>query len=246
MDARETIRRAYRALRVIGLGRNPSSAMADEGLKALEGMIAQLVGFGGGLPVITKRIAGNYDLGTAWPAVRLQCTSSGITITAPDGDGAIPIYDGYRVEIVDLSGAAASSPITFARNGSIIAGAAADAALSTNFGRKAYFYRQDRGDWRLVEALTLDSIVTDQSSGAGLFPADFDEALPRMLAKRVGSGVGQALLRDDAELAEEGERRMRARYCKPPPMAYPAAVSNMSAGTGFTVADSSYDGEGLF
>lgn len=221
--------------------------MAEEGLKALEGMISQLVGFGGGLPVITKRIAGSYDLGTAWPAVRLQCTAAGITITAPDGDGAIPIYDGYRVEIVDLSGAAASSPITFARNGSLIAGAAANATLSTNLGGKAYFYRQDRGDWREISALTLDSVVTDNdSSTPGIFPADVDEVLPRMLAKRVGSGMGQSLLKDDAELVEEGERRMRARYCKPPPMAYPAAVSNMSAGTGFTVADSSYDGEGLF
>ena len=245
MDARETIRRAYRALRVIGLGRNPSSAMADEGLKALEGMISQLVGFGGGLPIITKRISGSYDLNTSWPAMRLQCTSAGVTITAPDGDGAVPIYDGYRVEIVDLSGLAGTSPITFARNESLIDGAAANDTLAVSLGRKSYFYRQDRGDWRPIEALTLDSIITDQVSGAGLFPADFDETLPRMLAKRVGSGVGQSLLEDDADLAAEGERRMRARYCKPPPMAYPIAVSNMGGG-GFTVADSSYDGEGLY
>jgi len=43
-----------------------------------------------------------------------------------------------------------------------------------------------------------------------------------------------------------GERRLRARYCKPPPMAYPAAVSNISSCGGLTVADSSYDGEGLY
>lgn len=220
--------------------------MSDEGLLALEAMVRQWAGFGGGMPAITRRISASYDLTCDWPSMRLQCTAAGVTITAPQGTGAFPIADGYRLEIADLSGAAATSPIVFARNGSLIDGAAANDTLAVNLGVKAYFYRADRGDWRPLESLTLDSDITDGASGEiGVFPNDFDEMLPRMLAKRIGSGVGQALLRDDAELAEEGERRLRARYCKPPPMAYPAAVTLMS-GAGVTVADSSYDGSGLY
>lgn len=219
--------------------------MSDEGLLALEAMVRQWAGFGGGMPAITRRVGVAYALTAEWPAMRIQCTAPGLTITAPDGLGAFAIADGYRVELIDLSGSAASSPHTFARNGSLIDGAAADATLSVNMGRKSYFYRADLGDWREIEPMTLDSLVTDSAAARGIFPTDFDEMLPRALAKRIGAVGGTALLRDDADLAEEGERRLRARYCKPPAMAYPAAVSRMS-GTGLTIADSSYDGEGLF
>lgn len=249
MDARETIKRAYRALRVVGLGRSPTSAMSEEGRVALAALLAQWVGFGGSMPAITRRVTSSSQLTTDWPAMRLQCSTAGITITGPNGEGAHPIPDGSRLELLDISGSAASSPITFARNGALIDGVAANATLATNLGRKHYFFRADRCDWRTVSnVVSLDTEITDTDDGAtvGILPFDFEEFLPRMLGKRLGSGLGQSLSRDDTELAEEGERRLRARYCKPPPMAYPAAVSNISSGMSGSVADSSYDGTGPF
>lgn len=219
--AQAIINRAYRRhLRVTGIGRSPSSAMATEGLDALNSWLNQLVGYGGSLPFRDVPVDSAYTISTAWPAVRVQCQHGGpITITLPEGNQWRPVQDGFRVAIVDASGAAATNNITIARNGWKIAGAAANATVSANNDSRIYMFRGDLGDWKLAADLELATALP--------FPAEFDEAVALILADRLAGGFGQELSRRDQELRELGEDRLRAKYCRPPPADFGSEAANI-------------------
>lgn len=215
--ARETINTGLEALRVLGFGQSPTSAQAEYCLKQLNAYIAQLTGFGGSLPLMNVRTSSGYDLSTRWPAVRVQMVGGG-TIVLPKGEGASHVPDGMRVHAVDASETAASSNIVIDRNGWLIDGAASNYTISTNGGSVMLMFRADLGDW----------IVLDPA-GLGLeddlpFPADFDEAIALNAAIRY-TRFGQRLAESDAQIAERGRTRLRARYTKPPAAVFDSAAS---------------------
>lgn len=225
--ARETIITGLQALKVLGFGQSPTSAQGEYCLRQLNAYIRQLVGYSGSLPLQNVRVSSAYQVCNRWPALRLHCMS-GVTITLPEH----PAADGMRIEVVDTAGTAATSNITIARNGWNIAGAAADATISTNGASRLYMFRADIGDWKLAGDLGLDDPIP--------FPADFDEAIALIAARRY-SLFGQRLSPDDDRLADAGAKRLRARYAKPPAAQFEAAVSGIGGRTPGSVGGSLND-----
>lgn len=224
--ARETITTGLQALKVLGFGQSPTSAQADYCLRQLNAYIRQIVGYSGSLPLQNIRISSSYQVCARWPAIRLHCMA-GLTVTLPES----PPPDGMRVEVVDTAGTAATNNITIARNGWKIAGAAANATISTNGASRLYMFRADIGDWKLASDLGLDNDLP--------FPADFDEAIALNAATRY-SLFGQRLSPDDYLLADRGAKRLRARYAKPPMAQFDPAVSGVGGEplrTGYSTND---------
>lgn len=221
--ARETITTALQALRVKGFGQNPSSAEAEYCLKQLNGFVKQLLGFGGSLPMQNLRASSAYQVTTQWPALRVQCMG-GLTVTLPSGECGAAIPDGFRLHVVDVSG---GGGVSIARNGWLINGLASDYAVS---GEAMLFFRADTGDWKPIGALTLNDQLP--------FPDDFDQGVAFALANGRLPLFGQVLNSDVRAMAEEGERRISARYCKPPPANLGCFVSNIGliAGTPYGYA----------
>lgn len=221
--AQETIVTALQALKVLGLGESPTTAQNVYCLKQLNAYLRQLRSFGVSLAMINRRVDSSYQVGLQWPALRLECTT-GVTITLPEGAGQ-PVPDGMRIEVIDVAGTAASSPITIARNGWKINGAAANYTISANGGAANLFFRAELGDWRLLADLAL-------ADDLGL-PAEFDEAIALNAARRF-TLFGQRLSPEDFELAEHGEARLRARYGKAPPATFdPALWPGGDSATGY-------------
>lgn len=212
--ARETIQTGLEALRVVGFGQSPTSAQAAYCLKQLNNWLYERLGFGASLPLQNERIDSAYTVGTRWPAVRLMCVTTGITITLPER----PV-DGQIVEIVDAAETADTSNITVARNGWLINGAASNYTISTEGANVKLRFRADLGDWKLLADLGLDDALP--------FPREFDKAIA-LNAARDYARFGQSLSRRDEESADDGLRKLRARYAKPPAVQYDSAVSGIS------------------
>jgi len=211
--ARETIQTGLEALRVVGFGQSPTSAQAAYCLKQLNNWLFERLGFGASLPLQNLRVDAAYDVGTRWPAARLMCTT-GVTITLPEH----PI-DGQIVEIVDAAETADTSNITIARNGWLINGAASNYTISTEGANVKLRFRADLGDWQVLADLGLDDRLP--------YPREFDKAIA-LNAARDYTRFGQSLSRRDEESADEGMRKIRARYVKPPAIPYDPAVSGIS------------------
>jgi hypothetical protein len=209
-----TIITGLEALRVIGMGQQPTQAQSQYCLKHLNAFLAELQGVGGSLPLQDERIASAYTVGTRWPAVRLICTTTGITITLPE----CPI-DGQRVEIVDAAETADTSNITVARNGMLINGSASNYTISTEGGATRLMFRADLGDWKVMTDLALTDSIP--------YPSDFDMPIA-LNAARAYTRFGQSLSASDERRAERGLRRLRARYAKPPVAQFDPAVSGVS------------------
>lgn len=223
--AQETITTAMQALKVLGVGQQATTAQDQYALRQLNSYIRQLAGFSGSLPMRSLRLDSDYQVTREWPALRLQVCTDGITITLPDGISGVgsgQIADGFRLEVVDVAGGAASSNITIARNGWMIAGLASNYTISTNSAVKAFMFRADLGDWKLAGDLALaDSLP---------FPTEFDEAIALNLARRL-TLFGQHLAPEDQDLADRGASRIRARYAKPPVAVLDPAAANIGGNT---------------
>ena len=220
--AAETIKLALRKLRVVGQGENPSSAEQADALVELNHFIREIVENGLSPPFLDVRVESSIELDTSYPALRLQCMSGGLTITAPKGDEVMrPIPDGYRIQIVDVAGAFAASNVTFARNGWKIAGSAANATLTAG---ATYFFRADLGDFKLV---------ADLAAGDSLpFSTQFDYGMALMLAKRLEGEYGQPLGPNDARAAARARVAFYAHYVKPGEVHYEQAAARLGGCNG--------------
>lgn len=214
--AQETIVTGLQALKVLGFGQSPTTQWNVYCLRQLNSYLRQLAGFSGSIAFVDKRIDASYEITNAWPALRLQCVT-GRSVTLPRE----PV-DGFRVEVIDASGDAASSNITIERNGWRINGVASDYTISTDGGKVSLFFRGDTGNWALVDDLELADDLP--------FPEDFDEGVALNAALRY-TIFGQSLSNDDRERAREGATRIRARYKKPPPARMDTAVANIGGGS---------------
>lgn len=210
--AQETIVTGLQALRVLGMGQQPTTAEAQYCLRQLNAWIAQLQGFGGSLPLQDVRVDSAYEVSNRWPAVRLMCTT-GVTITLPE----FPV-DGQRVEIVDAAETADTSNITVSRNGWLINSAASNYTISTEGANVKLMFRADKGDWQVLADLELATTLP--------FPTEFDQAIA-LIAAETYTVFGQTLSESDERRARKGERKLRARYAKPPTAQFDPAVSGV-------------------
>ena len=231
--AADTIKRALRKIRVLGEGENPGSTQQSDALDELNGLLNELVGFGGSVQWRDVYVDSAYEIVPDYPAQRMICQhTSALTITLPEGNASRPIPDGMRVGITDATGAAATYNITLARNGWKIGASAANATINTNSASAVYMFRAELGDWKLASTL---------SSGTDLpFPTEFDWPIALMLAHRLSGEYGQRLADSDLYIMRAGRAKIRNRYCQPP-MLYPdPGVSNAGGVTlrvGWTGSD---------
>lgn len=222
--AAETIKLALRKIRVIGRGANPNSAQSADALTELNAYLNELVGFGSSMQWRDVYADSALTIDSTYPAQRILCRhSSALTLTLPEGNTSYPIQDGFRVGIVDASGAAATYNITLARNGWKIAASAANATISTNSASVVYMFRADLGDWKLASSLAVGDDLP--------FPAEFDLGIALLLAHRLSGEYGQRLAESDMYAMMGAKNKLRNRYT-PPPIMYPdGAVSNLSGAT---------------
>jgi hypothetical protein len=229
--ALETITSGLEALRVIGMGQQPTQAQSTYCLKHLNAFIAELAGFGGSIAFISETVEGSFNVGTTYPAIRLLCLN-GATVTLPQADSSIvPPPDGMRVHVIDAAETADTSNITIARNGWLINGAASNYTISTEGGSAMLMFRADQGDWKLVSSLALADTVP--------FPSDFDMPIALNAALRY-TRFGQRLSEEDQRLARRGMNRIRARYAKAPTAVFDLAASGI-AGNRFGAGGRSYN-----
>lgn len=227
--ARRTITLALRRYcRVIGLGQAPSSAQAEEALGMLNDFLNQLVGNGGSLPFQDVPVASGYAIpNKTWPALRMVCQHGApISLTLPTGSARDPIPDGFRLGVVDASGAAATNNITLARNGWKIAGLASNYVINTNNASPIFMFRGDLGDWKLAADLGLDDDLP--------FPSTFDQGMAAIMGDLLCGGYGRELSRSDYAFAEEARSSLRAKYCAPSPTYFSSEVANIGDGSGRT------------
>lgn len=210
--AQETIITGLEALRVIGMGQQPTTAQSQYCLKQLNNWLFEKLGFGASLPLQNVRVDSAYQVGTRWPAVRLMCVA-GRSVTLPE----FPI-DGQIVEIVDAAETADTSNITVSRNGWLINGVASDYTISTEGANKKLRFRADLGDWQVLADLALSDSLP--------YPREFDKTIALNAAMDY-TRFGQSLSARDQESAARGMTKLRARYAKPPATQFEAAVSNI-------------------
>lgn len=216
--ATETVRNALRDyVRRLG-ARPPDSTELADGLRRLNGWLRMIIGFGGSLPYRDIPVDGDYEITTEYPCVRIQCQhSAAMTVTLPEGSQWRPVRDGFRVAIVDASGAAATNNITLARNGWKIAGSAANATISTNNASVDYMFRADLGDWKLA---------ADLAAGDDLpFPTTFDEGIAAILGSMLAPSYGVQLAPEQAQFARMTKSQIYARYCRAPMRVLEAGAS---------------------
>jgi len=204
--AADCIKLALRKLRVIGQGENPSSAQQTDALLELNHLLRDWSENGVSWPYVNEAITGSYEVSAKYPSLRLQCLNGGITVTLPDPDNR-EIPDGMRLQIVDVTGAFASSPVTLARNGWELEGAAANLTLNTAGLVRTWVFRADLGDWRRLADLGTSDLLP--------YPTDFDYGIALILAQRLEGEYGQPLGPSDAKAAKQAKIDLYARYVRP-------------------------------
>lgn len=222
--AQVTIKTAFRKIRAIGQGENPTSAQSADALTELNALLNELIGFGSSMQWKTTYVDSAVTVDWSYPAQRLLCrNTAALTITLPEGTVSAPIQDGFRLGVVDVAGTAATYNITLSRNGWRIAGSAANATLSTNSVNRVYMFRADLGDWKLAADLAVGDDLP--------FPSEFDLGFALMLGHRLSGEYGQQLAQSDLYAMMGAKNKLRNRYCSPPILYPDGAVTNLGGAT---------------
>lgn len=186
---REIVRAAYEEIGAL-VGTEPDARDGELGMRRLNALIAGLCGMGIGEPLADLFVSESRALPSNCRAV---VGAGGLTLALP----AEP-QDGCRVGVV-LAG---SGPVTLARNGRLLEGAAADLTVAS---RRTWFYRADLGDWRAVdEALSLGDDFP--------FPAATEEAFTVLLALRLAPAAGPSLPAESQTVVQRALSTLRTRY----------------------------------
>lgn len=171
---------------------------AAVGLRALNGLIDSLPDRGVGDTLRLIRVTGAYTI--AKPSILHVIATAALTVTLPENP-----HDGFRVKIVDVGANFASYNCTIARNGWLIAGAAADVTLSTSGQSKEYMYRADLGDWKDITRPLLGASESP-------FPPAHDEGVKSMLALLLCEFKGKQPTAELVFAAQDGLARLQAQY----------------------------------
>lgn len=229
--ARTIIRRTLRKLGVLGLNQQADAGHEAEALEELQSTVADLLGFGAMEELLPRRIDASYEIDPRLPGLRLLCVNGGVTVTLPKTPA-----DGARVAIVDVNGQAATSPITLARNGFLIEGAAADLSLNTASVNRTYVFRADLGDWRRATDIAIDSALP--------FPDDLDDSLVLIFARQTQGLFNGRLTPPDAERARAARQKIRGRYVKPGFAQFDSAISTLGGAPCAGMSSSEFESYG--
>lgn len=191
--ANDIINRALLMLGVRAAGETVSAEEAQDGFTAFVAMVGELLP-----PLLDVSVTQDFEC-RGGESLKVGSTVSSITITLPDAP-----RDGMRVQVTDVDAAFASRPVTVARNGRLLEGAAANQTLSTNGASVTWMYRGDTGSWERSAPLTL--------AGTLPYPTEFDQALAAVLACRIAPEYGREPTPRLLVMGDTGERQLRARY----------------------------------
>lgn len=196
MTVLDIIKAALRINGTLAAGDEPSPEEAQDSLGAYNRMIRAMFG-----TVIGPRVspAGAIINTTAISGRIYIVGSQTLIITLPYNPRS-----GARVAVVDGNDNLATAPVTIARNGRLLEGAASNVTMNTNGEERAWFFRGDTGNWERER----DLILTDSP----YFPEELVSRLPWMLAFTLMSEFGAEIRPDVAQMATEGRQHFNRVY----------------------------------
>lgn len=208
------IKSALRETNLIPLGVDPTQAQVDEAFGLLSTIVVGVLGNEAsenlnpfplgqdnissptGYPWWSNELPGNVFLQTN---TRLMCNLT--------GEGNVNFHprphDGARMGIVDVSGNFDVNPLTIKGNGRMIEGQP-EMTYDDAGTIRQWFYREDLGDWVVVEPLPEDGNMP--------FPPEFDDMFIIKLAMRLNPRYGQVIHPASAAALTEAQSKFSARY----------------------------------
>lgn len=229
--ASSLIQTAYRELNVIPVGGTPSSAQQTEGLLRLNNLIRSVYGYEMGenlkdwLAPSTQRTAAQPTTYPQFPyacdpMLTLSASAFGVAPYPPKnsrivwGGVTMAVYfpdnpqDGSRMAFVQGTGAGDSGVVgavlTLNGNGRTIAGSATPPTITNPGTPRAWLYRADLGDWKLV----ADLLIGDDCQ----FPSDFDDFFTTALAMRLAPPYNKVVASETLKTGLVALNRLKARY----------------------------------
>jgi len=205
---------AFRESNILPLGVAPTTAQSAEAFNLLSTVVSSALGNSAGenlnpfplgqnnienpsgYPWWSNEIPGGVFLPTN---MRVMCnlTAAGTINLHPKP------HDGARMGIVDVSGNFATNPLTVNGNGRNIEGASTQ-TYSTNGQVRQWVYREDLGNWVVVDPL---SAVGDMP-----WPSEFDDLFIILLAMRLNPRYGTTMAQETMEMLRATRSRFSARY----------------------------------
>lgn len=213
----DIIQGGYRELNLVGIGKEPTTAQAAEGLTLLNRIYAHVLGGEAG-ELLHDFPLGNYGRQSmdqeVWDTQWFQNPAPNLRLVATNDD-ALTVYlpdrpsDGARMGMIDPYARLATYPVTLDGNGFTIEGSPT-LTLNTNSADKTWLFRADLGNWALLSTLAS----TDQSP----FPSEFDDYFVILLALRLASRAGVKLSDASQAAFSSLEQKFRARYYQSAPL----------------------------
>lgn len=196
MTVLDIIKAALRINGSLAAGDEPSASEGQDSLAAYNRMVRSMFG-----TVIGPRVSPGYGtINLTGVSGRVYIVGSQtITITLPYNPRS-----GARIGIADGNANLATYPVTVARNGRLLEGAASNITLSTNGTTRTWFFRGDTANWERERDLDL----TDEP----YFPDELQARLPWMLAFMLMSEFGAEIRPDVAQMATEGRQHFNRVY----------------------------------
>ena len=200
LTVRDVIKRSGRLHGCWAAGDEPTADEAADALVAINSMKRALFG-----TVIGPRLSPLALTGTSGQAENggeYAIPAGLFTLTAPLNPRA-----GARFGVVDANLAWTANPLTIARNGRLINGAAASYVIATAGQNTRLWFRGDTGNW-IIEGdfANLDAAIE--------FPDPLIAYLPNMLAVVIAAEYGADLRADVIAAAAEGRQAFARSYAR--------------------------------
>lgn len=209
------IRDAYRESNLISITADPTTAEQDEGLRLFQEVVSSVYGSEAGeqldpLPLGQNNI--NRPQGYPWYNQTPDWTDwylppntvMVLNLTAPLTVWLDPNpTDGQRFGLQDVSNNLSTNNLTLNGNGRLIDGETS-VVFNTDGANKEYFFRQDTGNWYVVDPLDLTDTFP--------FPTEFNPMFSILLAQRLNPRHATAM--DPQSSATLGKliNQFKARY----------------------------------
>lgn len=195
---RTIITRAEEALAVVGNNRNLRPSDAAMALELLNTIVEGVFGAGVGGGLTDDEITSAETVAVDTRAI-VSGHSAAFTITLPESP-----RDGSRFQLVDAGAGFTARPVTVARNGRLLEGAAANITANTNGFNRTWFYRADLGDWKRLTALAINDTFP--------FPASVEQTFALMLAFELAPSFRVSFSPEAGAALQRGMSSLRAKY----------------------------------
>ena len=213
------ISRAFRLLGIVAAGATPDADDAAAGLVAFNAMKRAWMGalIGPRLsPITVSGVSAQAETGGDYQIPG----GAAFTLTAPADPRA-----GARFGVVDVDLAFDSHPLTVARNGRRLNGAAADAVIATSGATMRWWFRGDTGDWVAeADSPSLSSAIEFPDAAIAYFPYLLAVVLAAEFSAELTPEVEAGALEGRAVLARLYGRRGPAAIDRPLGLYPPSAT----------------------